>query len=55
VADTTAAEFWGEIMGWFLLAALVVLAVLTPRFGADSRDSRDWKASSPAEVRRDRL
>ncbi|MCU1678930.1 MAG: hypothetical protein JWM93_3688 [Frankiales bacterium] len=33
-------------MGWFLGAALLLLAILTPRFGADIRDSRDWAPTS---------
>jgi hypothetical protein len=29
---------------YVLLAALVLLAVVAPRWGADSRDGRDWQA-----------
>lgn len=29
--------------GYALLIALVVLAVVVPRWGADTRDGRDWK------------
>ncbi len=34
-------------MGWALLALAVALSVLAPRFGADSRNSRDWKPTHP--------
>ncbi|MER7205583.1 hypothetical protein [Streptosporangium sp. NPDC000239] len=31
----------------FFLAAAVFLAVVVPRFGADTRDGRDWKPADP--------
>lgn len=33
-------------MMWMLLGLFIVLALLAPIFGADSRDSRDWQRSA---------
>ena len=33
-------------MVWMLLGLFIVLALLAPIFGADSRDSRDWTRST---------
>ena len=39
-------RFLGVIMVWMLLGLFIVLALLAPIFGADSRDSRDWQRSN---------
>jgi hypothetical protein len=31
---------------FLLLAALVLLALVVPRWGADSRDAEDWRSSA---------
>ena len=33
-------------MAWILLGVLVLVPVLAPRFGQDSRQSRDWETSN---------
>lgn len=30
-------------MGYFVLSLLLLLAVVAPHWGADSRDGRDWQ------------
>jgi hypothetical protein len=32
---------------YVLLAALAVLAVVVPRWGADTRDGKDWQPTCP--------
>ncbi|GAA3830601.1 hypothetical protein GCM10022226_59320 [Sphaerisporangium flaviroseum] len=34
-------------MSWLILALIVAAAVLAPLFGADTRDGRDWRPSTP--------
>ncbi|MEO3808695.1 hypothetical protein ABGB17_06810 [Sphaerisporangium sp. B11E5] len=34
-------------MSWLILAFIVTAAVLAPLFGADTRDGRDWKRTTP--------
>lgn len=34
-------------MSWMVLAFIAAAALLAPFFGADSRDGRDWKPSTP--------
>ncbi len=34
-------------MSWLIIAFIVAVALLAPIFGADSRDGRDWRPSTP--------
>ncbi|MCW2877963.1 MAG: hypothetical protein JWQ95_2063 [Sphaerisporangium sp.] len=36
-------------MSWLVLTFIVSVALLAPFFGADTRDGRDWKPSTPSE------
>jgi hypothetical protein len=37
----------GDVVALLLLLVLLALAVLAPRFGADSRSSRAWSDEDP--------
>jgi hypothetical protein len=54
-ANSAGHLFSGVIMVWMWLGIFVVLAMLAPIFGADSRDSRDWKRETMADHNRQRL
>jgi hypothetical protein len=34
-------------MSWLILGFIAAVAVLAPLFGADTRDGRDWRQSTP--------